>query len=171
MIDADDVFSLAKRKNCKIHIPSGAISGLDAVKAAHMAKITKITLTTRKPPHALTGVEYLKKRKIKLDLIRKETTLFEGSVRMATKLFPKNINVAAALGLASGIKEKVTIRLITSPKFTTNSHEVEVMGDFGKLVSKTENVACPDNPKTSYLAVLSAIATLKGILSEIKIGT
>jgi len=29
----------------------------------------------------------------------------------------------------------------------------------------------PNNPKTSYLAALSAIATLEGALSNVKIGT
>ena len=86
-------------------------------------------------------------------------------------LFPQNINVAAALGLASGIMDKVEIKIVTAPDYSSNSHEIEVHGDFGRLKTKTENAACPDNPKTSYLAVLSAIATLKRIVDEVKIGT
>jgi aspartate dehydrogenase len=60
---------------------------------------------------------------------------------------------------------------VTSPEYTKNSHEILVEGDFGNLVSRTENFPCPDNPKTSFLAVLSAIATIKNILEPIKIGT
>ncbi|HQL41356.1 MAG TPA: aspartate dehydrogenase, partial [Candidatus Omnitrophota bacterium] len=30
---------------------------------------------------------------------------------------------------------------------------------------------CPDNPKTSYLAVLSALQTLKQYFQSVKIGT
>jgi len=33
------------------------------------------------------------------------------------------------------------------------------------------NVPAPTNPKTSYLAALSAIATLRKIVSPVKIGT
>ena len=60
---------------------------------------------------------------------------------------------------------------ITSPKFKTNSHEVEMIGSFGKMVTKTENVACPDNPKTSYLAALSGLQILKQYCNGIFIGT
>jgi len=52
-----------------------------------------------------------------------------------------------------------------------NSHEIEVFGKFGRLATRTENVVCPDNPKTSYLAVLSAMQTLKQFFNPIKIGT
>ncbi|MFC1703600.1 aspartate dehydrogenase domain-containing protein [Candidatus Omnitrophota bacterium] len=171
MAEAEDVLSLAREKKCSIYFPSGAIAGLDAVKAACLADISKITLTTRKPPHAFIGIPYLLKRKVNLDKIESETVLFEGSVEMATRLFPQNINVAAALGLASGIMNKVEIKIVTAPDYLSNSHEIELLGDFGRLVARTENVACPDNQKTSYLAVLSAIATLKGIVDEVKIGT
>jgi len=171
MLEAEEVFKQAKDKKCNIYFPSGAICGLDAVKAASLAKIDQVTLTTRKPPSGLIGNPYLLKRNINLEHIDKETVIFEGSVDMAVRLFPKNINVAAALSLASGCKDKVLVRIITSPEFTKNSHEILVEGEFGKLQARTENFPCPDNPKTSYLAVLSARATLKRILEPIKIGT
>ena len=97
--------------------------------------------------------------------------IFEGDVDSAVKYFPKNINVAATLALACGAKEKILVRLMTSPEYKTNSHEIEVIGDFGRMVALTDNVVCPDNPKTSYLAVLSAIQTLKQFFSGVKIGT
>ena len=171
MLDAGEVFDSAKEKKCNIYFPSGAICGLDAVKAASLSKINNITLTTRKPPSGLIGNPYLLKRKINLAQIDKETVVFEGSVDMAVRLFPKNINVAAALSLASGCKDKVKVRIITSPDFKRNSHEIVAEGDFGRLQARTDNFPCPDNPKTSYLAVLSAIATIKRILEQIKIGT
>ena len=42
-----------------------------------------------------------------------------------------------------------------------NMHEIEVKKGFGVLTAKTENLPSPANPKTSYIAVLSAIMTLK----------
>ena len=171
MLESDDIFALARQKNCTIYFPSGAIAGLDAIKAASLAGISKVTLTTRKPPSSFKGVPYVLKRNINLDHIESETALFEGSVEMATRLFPQNINVAATLSLASGLKEKLAIRILTSPEYKTNSHEIELEGDFGRLVTRTDNVPCPDNPKTSFLAVLSAIATVRGIVGNVKIGT
>ncbi|MHC1582981.1 MAG: aspartate dehydrogenase domain-containing protein, partial [Candidatus Syntropharchaeia archaeon] len=42
---------------------------------------------------------------------------------------------------------------------------------FGRFYSRVENVPSPKNPKTSFLAALSAIATLKKIANPIQIGT
>jgi len=168
---AQDLFQLAQKKHCQLLIPSGAVSGIDTVKAASLKKISKIVLTTRKPLRGFSGNPYLKKKGIRLDKIRGTTVIFEGSVTQAIKHFPQNINVAATVALASRHPKKLKIRLLTSPYFTVNSHEVEIMGDFGHMVSRTENKICPDNPKTSYLAVLSAIQTLKDFSTGARIGT
>ena len=40
-------------------------------------------------------------------------------------------------------------------------HGIEVVKGFGVLTAKTENPPPPANPKTVYIAVLSAIVTLK----------
>jgi aspartate dehydrogenase len=46
-----------------------------------------------------------------------------------------------------------------------------VEGDFGRISTLIENVPSPRNPRTSYLAALSAIATLRSIVEPVKIGT
>lgn len=171
LLNEGDLFRLAQKNGCFILLPSGAISGLDAVKAASLINISRITLTSRKPPQGFARSPHILAQGIDLDKITSATVLFEGDVDTAVKLFPENINVAATLALASQAKNKMLIRIITSPEFKTNSHEVEIVGDFGRMVSRTDNVTCPDNPKTSYLAVLSAIQTLKQFFHVIKIGT
>ena len=167
----DGIFDLANEKHCHIYMPSGAICGLDGVKSALIGKIFRVTLTTRKPPKAFQGAPYVVKKKIDLSSINEETILFQGSAREAIRGFPQNINVAVALSFAGIGLDKTQVRIVCSPYLTANSHEVEVEGEFGKLTTKTENIPAPQNPRTSYLAVLSAIATLKGILNYVKIGT
>ncbi|MFH1359603.1 MAG: aspartate dehydrogenase [Candidatus Omnitrophota bacterium] len=171
MLSAPDLFKLAEKNKCHLLLPSGAIGGLDAIKAGSLEKISKITLTTRKPPRGLANARYVIEKGIDLSHIKKETIIFEGDVKRAVKYFPRNINVAATLALASRAKNKMKIRIITSPQFKTNSHEIVVEGSFGRLMTRTDNVPCPDNPKTSYLAVLSALQTLKQHVNFIKIGT
>lgn len=166
-----ELFSLAKRNKCSLLLPSGAIAGLDAIKAASLVRIKKITLTTRKPPTGFRDNPYFRQKGIDVTKIKKETVLYNGGVENAVKLFPQNINVAATLALASQNEDKLSIRIVTSPKYKTNSHEIEVEGDFGKITTRTDNVVCPDNPKTSYLAVLSGIQTLKEFSTGILIGT
>lgn len=162
---------LTREKGVRIFIPTGAICGIDGVKAAAGSKITKVVLTTKKPPQAFLGVPYILKSKINLENISEDTVVFEGNAQSATRLFPQNINVAATLSLAGIGPEKTVVRIVASPHITKNIHEIEVESEAGRIVTRTENVVHPDNPKTSYLAVLSAIATLKQILEPIKIGT
>lgn len=171
LLNSKDLFQLATRNHCSVLLPSGAIAGIDAVKAASLGKIDRITLTTRKHPLGFIQNQHLIEQGLELAKITKETVLFEGNVDNAVKLFPQNINVAATLALASHAKSKITIRIIASPAFKTNSHEIEAVGNFGKIVTRTDNVVCPDNPKTSYLAVLSGIQTLKQFSQGLKIGT
>lgn len=171
LINAPELFQLARKNHCHILIPSGAIAGIDAIKAASLVNVKTITLTTRKPPAGLAGNPYLEKNNIDLTKIKKETVIFEGTVNQAVKAFPQNINVGATLALASRDPKKLKIRILTSPTYTSNSHEIEICGDFGRMVSRTENVACKDNPKTSYLAVLSGIQSLQQYCSGVFIGT
>ncbi|MCK9604038.1 MAG: aspartate dehydrogenase [Candidatus Omnitrophica bacterium] len=166
----EELETLAKEKNARVFIPSGAICGIDGLKAASCSKINKVTLTTRKPPKAFQGVAYVAEKKIDLEHLKEDLVIFEGSAREATKSFPQNINVAATLSMAGIGPENTLVRIIASPNITQNIHEIEVESDAGKITTRTENVIHPDNPKTSYMAVLSAIAVLKQILEPIKIG-
>jgi aspartate dehydrogenase len=163
--------TLAQRKGSRVFIPSGALAAIDSVKAAACGKIEKVTLTTRKPVRAFSGVAYVREKKIRLDRIKKDTVIFKGSALAATRAFPQNINVAATLSLAGIGAKKTTVMMVASPHLSKNIHEVEVESASGRIISRTENVVHPDNPKTSYLAVLSAIATLKQVLEPVKIGT
>ena len=171
LLKSQDLFKLAQRNRRALLIPSGAIAGMDAVKAASLVGIRQITLTTRKPLQGFKNNAYLQKKKINLTKINKETVLFEGNVARSVKFFPQNINVAAALALASLAGNKLLIRILTSPEYKTNSHQVELSGPFGRIQTQTDNVVCPDNPKTSYLAVLSGIQTLKQFCSGVFMGT
>ena len=170
-LDGDSILNLAKQQGARLLIPSGAVAGIDALKAAALGRIERITLTTRKPVYGFNDNAYVQRRRINLSQIKKETILFEGSVKEAVECFPQNINVAATIALASGAQDKLGIRISTSPEFKVNSHEIEVVGAFGRMSARTENVVCPDNPKTSYLAVLSAVQALKQYFQEVKIGT
>lgn len=152
----------ARSKGCHIYIPSGAICGLDGLSSAAIGKIRKVSLTTRKPPRGLKDVPYLKNKNI--DKIKKETLIYSGSAKEAIKYFPKNINVAATLSLYGIGPERTKVKIITSPKYTRNIHEVEVEGEFGRFFTRTENLASKRNPKTSQLAIFSALAKLEEIV-------
>lgn len=166
----DQLFALAKKNNAQAYFPSGAICGVDGLKAANIAGVQRIVLTTRKHPDAFSGVEYVA-RKFKLAGLKKDKVLFFGTAAQAVKYFPQNINVAAVLGLAGIGMHKTKVRIIACPSVRKNIHEILIESKAAKIFTRTENILHPQNPKTSYLAVLSAVATLKQILQPVKIGT
>ncbi len=163
--------SLAGKNNSKVYIPSGAVCGIDALKAASLKKIKKVLLTTRKNPFSFKGNEYLASKGIDLSKIKKDTVLFQGSAKEAVKLFPQNINVASVLSIAGIGENKTQVRIIACPSVSKNIHEVTIDSEAATIFTRAENVLHPLNPKTSFLAALSAVAVLKQILEPVKIGT
>lgn len=164
-----EISRVAKKKGLKIYIPSGAIAGIDGVKSSTIGKVESVTLTTRKPLEGFKDTQYFKQKYGKK--IIEPTLLYKGPATEACKLFPANVNVAATLSLAGIGLEKTMVKVIADPSINRNIHEVEVEGEFGELKVHVENVPFFDNPKTSYLAALSAIATLKKITEPLMIGT
>lgn len=157
---------LAEKCKSHINVPSGAIGGLDVLKAARIDGLKKVILTTRKNPESLNDSPYFQmimKNKQKL----KETTLiFEGTANDAVKHFPANVNVSAILSLAGIGGANTIVRVISDPTITKNIHELDIEGRFGKMKIILENSRHPSNPKTSYLAILSAIECLRSTISE-----
>jgi len=163
--------TLAKEHDCKIYIPSGAVSGIDGIKSASVAGVKSVTLTTIKPPRALAGAPYVVDNNIDPYGFKEPTVIFEGTASEAVKAFPANVNVALSISLAGIGIERTRVNIIVDPNSDKNRHEIEVIGDFGKFTSSVENIPSHDNPRTSYLAALSAIATLKKIANPLQIGT
>ena len=155
----------------KVYIPSGAIAGLDGIKSAAVGRIGSVTLTTRKPIRALMGAPYFKEGGIKLENLKEPTIIYEGAAVEACRLFPANVNVAAALSLAGIGPERTKVKIIADPTIRRNIHEIEAEGEFGRVKIRVENVPSPQNPKTSFLAALSAIATLRKVTEPIIVGT
>ncbi len=129
----------AKREGRRIHVPSGAIGGLDIIKAAVFGGLEECTLTTTKPSRALAAAPYVVERGMDLENMREATVIFEGSARQAARFFPQNLNVAAAVSLAGLGLEKTTVRIIADPSATRNVHEVFVRGEFGEATIRLVN--------------------------------
>ncbi len=147
---------VARRNGKRVYIPSGAIVGIDGVKAVS-DMIAEVELITRKNPKAF-GLR-----------TEKPTILFEGSAKDAIRLFPQNVNIAATLSLAGVGYERTRVKIIADPDVEKNVHEIRVRGDFGEIVTITKNVKM--NDRTSLLAALSAVRLLKDLEGVVVIGT
>jgi aspartate dehydrogenase len=137
----------------KVHVPSGAIGGLDAVSSAALAGIDEVMLTSRKNPKAL-------------DMDNEEPkVVYEGFAEEAAKRFPREMNVAATLALT--VKPaRVQVRVISDPAVQRNTHEIQVAWRFGEMLLRFANDPHPDNPRTSALAAWSAIRLLQKLLEK-----
>ncbi|WP_298520387.1 aspartate dehydrogenase [uncultured Methanobrevibacter sp.] len=151
-----EILSIAKENGAKIHLPSGAVVGLDGIKAVAKFGLKEVTLVTRKSPKSL-GKD-----------IDVEEVLFEGKASEAVKEFPLNINVAATISLACN--KDIDVKIIVDPNVDRNVHEITAKGDFGEFKTITMNYPCSANPKTSMLAALSAIRLLKSFNETISVG-
>jgi aspartate dehydrogenase len=137
----------------KLHFPSGAIGGLDAISPAALAGINEVTLTTRKPPKALGKTN------------SQEETVYEGYAEEAARQFPREMNVAATLALT--VKPaKVKVQVVSDPTVVRNTHQIHVKWRYGEMTMQFANDPHPDNPHTSALAAWSAINLLKSQLEK-----
>ena len=125
------------------------------------AGLHNVTLTTRKPPKGLVGAPYLVENEIDVLSLTEPKVVFEGNAFEAARGFPANVNVAAALSLNGIGPYETKVRIIADPNATENSHEVVAEGAFGRMQTITTNMPSPRNPKSSYLASLSACAELR----------
>jgi len=155
----------------RVFVPSGAICGIDALKAAAVGGIERLEINTYKRPGSIRPTdEFLERTGIDLVSIDSPTLVFEGAPEEGIRYFPRNVNVSATLDLAAGAGVETVLRVYIDPNIEHNRHEIVLEGTFGRLVISLDNVPS-ENPGTSELAVLSAISTLRSILSPVRIGT
>jgi aspartate dehydrogenase len=150
------------RGGSRLSTVSGAVGGLDALEAARSAGLTSVTYTGRKPPAAWQGTPA--EGRFDLASLTEPTVLFSGSARGAASTYPQNANVTAAIALAGVGFDATIVQLVADPSIERNIHELVAEGAFGRLVVRLENAPLPDNPKTSWLAVLSIERELRRVL-------
>jgi len=170
LLDHPEWVEFARDRGGRIHVPSGAMAGLDAIKGACAGAMDRVTLETRKPPHALAGAPWITEQNIDLNAITRETLIFEGTARAACRAFPANVNVVACLSLAGLGADRTEMKLYAVPGQTRNIHKVTIEGDFGRVALEIENVPS-ENPKTGRLSFLSVIALLREWFAPLRVGT
>jgi len=172
LLNQKKLSALATKYRTKIYLPSGALCGLDGLKAARqIGKIRELSITSTKPPAGFKGAPGLTAaQKRLLDQSKSAFYLYKGDVWGAVQRFPANVNVAATTALASGTPQKLKVRVMADPKLQSNQHEIHVSGDFGELTAVTRNRPSKENPKTSALAIQAALALFERLESYVEVG-
>ncbi|MBB4234759.1 aspartate dehydrogenase [Rhizobium esperanzae] len=148
-----DLEKAAQSGNSRLTVASGAIGGLDVLRSAKIAGLDKVVYTGSKPPAAWKGTPA--DEKFDLAALSERTVIFDGTALEASRRYPKNANVTAAVALAGVGFDNTKVTLIADPASMSNIHQVEAHGAFGRFSISLENRPLPDNPKTSWLAALS----------------
>jgi aspartate dehydrogenase len=162
---------LARQTGARIIVPTGALLGLDAVRAAAEGPIDSVMIETRKPPIGLAGAPFLVKHGIDVVGLTQPLLVFDGNALDAAAGFPANVNVAAALAMAGIGPVRTQVRIWADPGVTRNIHTVRVEAEAARFTMTIENVPSAENAKTGRLTSLSMLACLRGLVSPLKVGS
>ena len=161
----------ARDTGARIVVPTGALLGLDAVRAAAEGRVESVIMETRKPPAGLAGAPYLVQHDIALDGLSEARRVFSGNALDAAAGFPANVNVAAALALAGIGPERTRVEIWADPRVTRNTHTIRVEADAARFTMTIENVPSEENPRTGRITYLSVLACLRGLVATLKVGS
>src|SRR6476469_2459475 len=161
----------ARETGARIVVPTGALLGLDAVRAAAEGYVESVTIESRKPPRGLAGAPYLVQHGIEVSGITAPKRVFEGNAFDAAAGFPANVNVAAALALAGIGPARTRVEIWADPGIDRNTHTIRVEADSARFTMTIENVPSEENPRTGQITALSMLACLRGLVATLKVGT
>jgi aspartate dehydrogenase len=170
LLENGDLIERARQKGARIVVPTGALIGLDAVRAAAEGTIHAVKMVTRKPPAGLEGAPYLRDHGISVRGLKEPLKVFEGSARDGARGFPANVNVAAALSLAGIGPDRTQLEIWADPNVTRNTHTISVDADTARFTMTIENIPS-ENPRTGKSVAPSTVAALRALVSELKVGT
>jgi aspartate dehydrogenase len=170
LLENGDLIERAKQKGARILVPTGALIGLDAVRAAAEGTIHSVKMVTRKPPAGLEGAPYLRENGISVSGLKEPLKVFDGSAREGARGFPANVNVAAALSLAGIGPDRTQLEIWADPNVTRNTHTISVDADTARFTMTIENIPS-ENPRTGKSVAPSTVAALRALVSELKVGT
>jgi len=166
-----ELVDLARENGGRIMVPTGALIGLDAVRAAASAGITSVKLVTRKPPGGLADAPHVVKSGISLEGLTEPRLLFSGTAREAVKGFPANLNVAAALALAGAGPDDTEVEIWADPQASRNSQSVTVTSRAADFTMTIENIPSDVNPRTGMVTAHSVLAALHRLTSPLAVGS
>lgn len=143
----------AAQGRSRIILPSGAIGGLDILRAISQHGEVEVTYRGIKPAEAWTGTPA--EEVLDLTALDGATTFFSGTGRQAALAFPKNANVVAALALAGADFDRMKVELIADPAAQSNQHTYSVVSPLCRYSMAIEATPSTGNARTSITTVLS----------------
>ena len=171
LLDHLDLADVAAEGGGQMILATGAIVGLDAIKAARLGNVASVRMITRKPPKSLRTAKEVVEKGIDVMALTAPLVLFKGSARDAARAYPANVNVAAAVALAGIGPDRTTIEIWADPAVERNTHTVTIDADTARIEVSIANVPSDDNPGTGKITALSMLAALERLAAPLVVGT
>jgi aspartate dehydrogenase len=171
LLDNMDLVDVAQSNGGRIIVPTGALIGLDTVRAMAVGEIHGVRLETRKPPAGLAGAPHLVANGIDVEGLAEPLRVFKGTARAAAKAFPANVNVAAALALAGIGPDRTEVEVWADPGIGRNQQTVSITSDTGEATMTMANIPSDENPRTGRIVANSVIATLARLTAPLVSGS
>lgn len=165
-----EIIKRQKGSGGRIYVPTGALAGMDGVKAMREMGIERALIASTKPPRGFEGAPFVVENRINVDAIDSKTLIFSGNALAASRAFPANVNVAATLSLAGIGAEKTEVEVWADPDAKGNAHAITVTTAYSTLNVRIENMPDPANPKSSVLAAQSIVSCLRDMSRAVVIG-
>ena len=167
-----EVLDWAGGQGGHIRIATGALPGLDAIRAAAEGEIRSLRLTSRIRPDSLVRETYVKGRGFDFTQpISEPVQVFAGTAREAALSFPKHFNVAVTLSLAGIGLDRTEVVVLADPAVPGAVHNVEVDAADIQLSLTSRNRPSATNPRTSRAVAPSIMAALRALVAPVQVGS
>lgn len=163
----DELFADLRQPVGRLLISSGAIGGLDALRAAQsLGAFDDVSLTTTKPLRALAMPPHGND----LTSERVGGVVFSGFAREAVLKFPHSLNVAATLSLVTVGFDRTRVTLVADPHLQQVEHAIHASGPAGLYDFRFRNRPSVENTATSAVTPHAVIRLLQDLRSPLLVG-
>jgi aspartate dehydrogenase len=158
----------AEKAGRRLILPSAGIGALDILSAAAVGGLDEVTVTVRKDAASWRGT--VAEESHDLDNLAGAAVLYDGPVRAGARLYPQNVNIAAAVALAGIGLDRTRLVILADPSIAGHQVEIAARGAFGSFRFAEDVVPSAENPKTGRLVAMALIKTLRQLRSTVVVG-
>ncbi|MGH6944564.1 MAG: aspartate dehydrogenase domain-containing protein [Geminicoccaceae bacterium] len=149
-------------------MPSAGIGALDILGAAAEGGLERVAITVRKDPASWKGT--VAEERHDLDRLAGPVVLYEGPVREGARLYPSNVNIAAAVALTGIGLDATVLRIVADPAIATHVVELEAKGAFGRFRFVEDVLPSAENRKTGRIVAMALIKAVRQLSSPLVLG-
>lgn len=96
--------------------------------------------------------------------------LYDGPVREGARLYPQNVNIAAAAALAGIGLDRTRLIIVADPAISTHQVEIAARGAFGSFRFAEDVAPSAENPKTGRLVAMALVKTVRQLRATLVVG-